>query len=164
MARTTKDQTDKPAVRKGAGIFDFINGMSRDKKSWDSFSETDQKAFSPWLVNRWLSMIPEFTETVNVFQQFTIGILKPREVYMLYSGVLPQQSLYLKYIKGKKDEKYSKDLIEFMKLYYSISKKEVIEYLEILLNTPEGIEEVINILQKYGNDDKKIKKMLKSCD
>ena len=39
-------------------IFNWINQILVDKKPWDSFDESDQKAFSPFIINRWLSMDP----------------------------------------------------------------------------------------------------------
>jgi len=121
----------------------------------------DKKAFQPYMINRWLSMNLELTELVNIFQQYTIGILNSKEVYKLYQGVLPKQSIYVKYVKGAKDDKYNPELLEIMKLYYGVGKTEVKEYLDILMESSNGLEEIINILQKYGNDDKKIKKLLK---
>ena len=62
-------------------IFDWINQMLVTKKHWNDFTEDEQKKFSPFIINRWLSMEPEFIEFVNVFQKYAIGTLKPREVY-----------------------------------------------------------------------------------
>ena len=51
--------------KKGATIFDFIGGVTDKKREWKKWSETDQKKFSPFIVNRWLSMRMELTELVN---------------------------------------------------------------------------------------------------
>ena len=56
-------------------IIDWINQVLVHKKSWDSFNESDQKAFSPFIINRWLSMDEEFIEVVNYFQKYSIGTL-----------------------------------------------------------------------------------------
>ena len=66
-------------------IFDWINQILVHKKTWDSFNETDQKTFSPFIINRLLSMDKEFIEVVNYFQKYSIGILQSREVYKWYS-------------------------------------------------------------------------------
>ena len=44
------------AEKKPATIFEFIDGVTHKKKEWNSWSESDQKRFSPFIVNRWLSM------------------------------------------------------------------------------------------------------------
>ena len=58
------------------------------KKSWGLFSESDQKSFNTFIINRWLSMDEEFVEVVNYFQKYAIGTLEPREVYKWYCEVL----------------------------------------------------------------------------
>ena len=70
--------------KKGASIFDFIDGLTSKKKEWSKWSETDQKRFSPFIINRWLSMRMELTELVNELQTYTIGQLRPEETYKLY--------------------------------------------------------------------------------
>ena len=40
-------------TKKPATIFDFINGMTHQKKAWSEYTETDHKKFSPFIVNRW---------------------------------------------------------------------------------------------------------------
>ena len=75
--------------KKGATIFDFIDGITHKKKEWSKYSETDQKLFSPYIVNRWLSMRQEFCGIVNELQTYTIGLLRPSETYRLYHDLLP---------------------------------------------------------------------------
>ena len=87
-------------------IFDWINQILVHKKPWDSFDESEQKKFSSFIINRWLSMDKEFIEIVNYFQKYSIGTLESREVYKWYCEVLPKGKRFNKYIKGKKDKKY----------------------------------------------------------
>ena len=137
-------------------IFDWINEILVHKKSWDSFNESDQKAFSPFIINRWLSMDEEFIEVVNYFQKYSIGTLEPREVYKWYSDFLPRGKRYSKYIKSKKAKKYDPELISMMCEYFQCSKAEVKENLSLISK-----EEVNQILEKYGFDPKKIKSICK---
>ena len=37
-----------------------------------------------------------------------------------------------KYIKGKKDDKYNSNVLEYLAKYYQVSQREVRDYLEIL--------------------------------
>ena len=89
-------------------IFDWINQILVHKKDWDDFSESDQKSFNAFIINRWLSMDAEFIEIVNYFQKYAIGTLESREVYRWYCDVLPKGKRFNKYIKGKKNKKYDK--------------------------------------------------------
>ena len=137
-------------------IFDWINQILVTKKHWNEFTEDEQKKFSPFIINRWLSMDKDFLEIVNVFQKYSIGTLEPREVYKWYCNILPRGKRFNKYIKGKKDKKYNTELIDIMVTHFECSKSQIQEYLELISKN-----ELVEILQKYGKDEKTIKRLCK---
>lgn len=141
---------------KAKGIFDHLSGIKEKKVAWDSLSEMDTKSFSPFIINRWLSMNLDLLPIINILQKYTIGTLKEREVYKLYYDFLPKEKTFDKYIKGKKEAKYNKELLNHLSNWYGVSHREVEDYLEILSK-----EQVIEILMKYGLTDKESKKLLK---
>tara|TARA_Y100001938_G_scaffold134082_1_gene194176 strand:- start:1719 stop:2168 length:450 start_codon:yes stop_codon:yes gene_type:complete len=147
--------------KKPATIFDHIAGISQRKKPWDKLSEADQKSFAPYIINRWLSMHPDIIETVDALQQYTIGPLSKKHVYQLYYDILPNASVRAKYIKGKKVNKYNKELINFLKDHYQINSREAEEYVDIFIRTNSGIQSLIDIMKIYGKTEKEIKKLLK---
>ena len=61
-----------------------------------------------------------------------------------------------KYIKGKRDKKYDKELIEILIKYFECSKLQTKEYLQLISHN-----ELIEILEKYGIENKKIKRLCK---
>ncbi len=146
MATTKKDKT----------LFQHLSGLKESKTSWDSLSVMDKKTFEPFMVNRFLSMNMGLLELVNELQKFTIGQLSPRDVYKMYLDFLPKKRSFDKYIKGKKDDKYNSNVLEYLAKYYSVSQREVRDYLEILSK-----DNITEILLKYGLDKKEIKKWLK---
>jgi hypothetical protein len=117
-----------------ATIFDFINGVTGKKKAWSEWSSEEQKKFSPFIVNRWLSMRMELTDLVNELQCYTIGQLKPRDTYRLYHELLPNGKSFAKYIKGKKADKYDDKLIKQLSDHFQVSKSEATEYNLMLMN------------------------------
>ena len=137
-------------------IFDWINQILVTKKHWDEFTEDEQKKFSPFIINRFLSMDKDFLEIVNYLQKYAIGTLEPREVYKWYADFLPKGKRFNKYIKGKKDKKYDPELINILVNYLECSKLEVVENLSLISK-----DEVNQILEKYGVDPKKIKSICK---
>mgnify|MGYP001247638613 FL=1 len=137
-------------------IFDWINQILVKKTHWNEFTEDEQKKFSPFIINRWLSMDTEFIEIVNIFQKYAIGTLEPREVYKWYCDVLPKGKRFNKYIKGKRDKKYDKELIQIISEHFQCSKLQTHEYIELI-----NKEELKNILEMYGIDKKKIKRLCK---
>ena len=137
-------------------IFNWINEILVSKKHWNDFTEDEQKKFSPFIINRWLSMDKDFLEIVNYFQKYSIGTLEPREVYKWYCDMLPKGKRFNKYIKSKKEKKYNTELIDIMVKHFECSKSQVKDYLELIQKN-----ELIEILEKYGMNEKTIKRLLK---
>ena len=137
-------------------IVEWINQVLVYKTPWENFDESEQKTFSTFIVNRWLSMDKDFLEIVNFFQKYSIGLLEPKDTYKWYCDVLPKGKRFNRYIKGKKQVKYDKDLISVVCKHYETSKKECVEYIEMLKKS-----ELISMLELYGKNEKEIKKLLK---
>ena len=121
-----------------------------------SFTEDQQKSFNTFIINRWLSMDKEFIEIVNYFQKYSIGTLEPREVYRWYCDILPKGKRFNKYIKGKKDKKYDKELLDIIIKHFECSNIQARENLELI-----NKNDLIQILQMYGTDKKTIKRLCK---
>ena len=141
---------------KAKTLFQHLSGIKEKKARWDSLSQMDKKSFKPFMINRWLSMNMDLLPIVNELQKYTIGTLSPKEVYNLYLDFLPKKKTFDKYIKGKKEGKYNKQLLTYLSNWYSVSQREVMDYLEILSK-----DDVIDILTKYGMTTKEAKKLMK---
>ena len=99
-------------------------------------------------------MDKDFIEIVNVFQKYAIGTLEPREVYKWYCDVLPRGKRFNKYIKGKSEKKFDKELVEIMSSHFECSKLQTKQNLELISR-----EELKSILEMYGKDKKTIKRL-----
>tara|TARA_Y100000114_G_scaffold154454_1_gene176523 strand:+ start:143 stop:574 length:432 start_codon:yes stop_codon:yes gene_type:complete len=143
-------------MKKPKTIFDHLAGITFKKIKWEDLTEADQKSFSPYLINRWLSMSPELIEIVDMFQHYTIGPLTKEHVYKLYFDVLPKGKFFSKYIKGKKSDKYNTELVSFIAKHFEIAKNEAEEYISLL-----DKDQLQSICKKYGKSDKEIKQWLK---
>lgn len=141
---------------KSATIFDFIDGITHKKKRWTEWSDSDQKKFAPFIVNRWLSMRMELIDLVNMLQKYTIGMLTPKETYRVYHELLPQSKGFAKYIKSSKEDTYNPKLIDQLVEHFTISKSEASEYLDLL-----NVEQVTKIISLYGYTDAEIKTLIK---
>jgi hypothetical protein len=98
----------------------------------------------------------EYVDVVNEIQRYN---LKPKELYKLYTNVLPKKKEWLKYVKGKKNMKHPKWLLEVVAKHYESSLKEAQEYAEVFYATEQGKASLKAILQKYGVDPKEISKL-----
>ena len=137
-------------------IVEWINQVLVHKTPWENFDESEQKTFNAFIINRWLSMDKEFIEIVNFFQKYSIGLLEPKDTYKWYCDILPKGKRFNRYIKGKKQLRYDKELISVVCKHYEASKKECVDYIELLSK-----ENLISTLELYGKDKKQIKKLLK---
>ena len=143
-------------VVKAKGLFDHLSGITHLKTPWESLSVMDKKSFETYMVNRFLSMGADNVEIVNIINQYTNGQLTPREVYKFYLDILPKKKSFNKYIKGKSEDKWDKNVIQYLCKYYEVSSREVLDYLDILTK-----DEIKSIIVKYGVDPKEIDKWLK---
>jgi hypothetical protein len=70
--------------------------------------------------------------------------------------MLPRGKRFNKYIKGKKDKKYNSELLDIMVQHFECSKLQVKDYLDLIAK-----DELIEILEKYGMNEKTIKRLCK---
>ena len=145
-------------VIKIKGLFDNITHITQKqtKGYWDSLNETEKKQWSNYMIHRFLSMKMDYVEVVNELQRYN---LKPKELYKLYTNILPKKKEWLRYVKGKKTMKYQKWLLEIVAKYYESSISEAHDYLEIYYSSEQGKADLKSILQKFGIEPKEIKKL-----
>ena len=140
------------------GLFDHITHITQKqtKGYWDSLNETEKKQWSNYMIHRFLSMKMEYVDVVNEIQRYN---LKPKDLYKLYINVLPKKKEWLKYVKGKKNMKYEKWVVEIIAKHYESSLSEAREYLDVFYSTEQNKANLKTILQKYGSDPKEIRKL-----
>jgi hypothetical protein len=134
-------------------IFDFFKQVTTDKKPWSSFTEDEQKAFNPYMLHKIVSMTEAYIEVANIGQ--SLPYTDKEKIYKFYCELLPKKSIYSKYVKGTKT-KLNEDLLGYVSKFYECSFREAEEYIQILKK-----EDMYDILNRYGIEDKEIKKLLK---
>ena len=145
------------AVKK---LFDHLNAITseQDPNYFNKLSEEDLKSWSNFMVNRFLSMKPEWVELVATLLPLS-QTLSPKEMYKLYINVIPKGKYFLKYVKGKSEDKYEQFIVDLLKKEYYCSENQAIEYLEVLYSSREGREYLKYVSEKYGVDKKQITKL-----
>jgi len=141
-------------------LFDHLNAITAEQNPnyFDSLSEEDLKSWSNFMINRFLSMKPEWVELIASLLPLT-QTLQPKEMYKLYISVLPKGKQYLKYTKGKSEDKYEEFLVELIKKDFGVPESQALEYIDILYSTREGRENIKYICEKYGIEKKQITKL-----
>jgi len=145
------------AVKK---LFDHLNAITseQDPNYFNKLSEEDLKSWSNFMVNRFLSMKPEWVELVATLLPLS-QTLSPKEMYKLYINIIPKGKYFLKYVKGKSEDKYEQFIVDLLKKEYDCSENQAIEYLEVLYSSREGREYLKYVSEKYGIDKKQITKL-----
>ena len=127
-------------------IFDWLKEVTYNKTPWNNFTSDQIKSFEPYMVNRFLSMNPDYSELVNYVQ--TIPYTEKEKYYRIYCEFTPKKQFFQKYIKSTKKSP-PKDIIEQISKYYECSFGEAENYSYILGDN--GIKE---ILTKLGYESK----------
>ena len=141
-------------------LFDHITNITsvQNPKYWDALTDADKKTWSNYMIHRFLSMNPDWIEVLSEIQPYT-QVLEPKQLYLSLIGIIPKGRYFLKYTKGKKENKYESFLVDIIKQDFMCSSKQAEDYCEILYSTREGRENVKYICQKYGIDKKQITKL-----
>ena len=142
---------------KKKSLFDHIKEITSVQKSdyWEKISEEDKKTWSNYMVHRFLSMKMEWVELVNELQKYN---LKPKDLYKLYTNVLPKGKQWLRYTKGRNQMEHPQWLINLVAVHMKSSKKEAYDAVEMYMLTEGGMLELGEICRKYGVEPKMIEK------
>jgi len=136
-------------------IFDWIKQINNYKKPWESFSDGDKKAFQPYMINRFLSMDAELLPLVNHFQKYSLSLTSPRDVYKFWCSVIPKNSKFNRYVKGKKESEYPDWLVELASKHLNLSKRDAVEGLRLIND-----KEIFKLFcSQYGVSKDKMKKI-----
>lgn len=117
-------------------IFDHLKNITTTKGPY-----LGDEGWNNWMINRYLSMDPDYCEVVNLVQKNTWQ-MKGEYLYNLYKDLIPQQYKFLKYIKSSKKSDYKLDEVEAVQAYFEVSKKQAKEYIDML--PPEELESIIS--------------------
>lgn len=137
-------------------LWDWLNQLTYEKKSWSSFTEDQQSSFNPYMVHRFISMYNGYIDIANVAQK--IPLTEKEKVYTIYKTLLPKKKMYLKYVKNQNQNNY-KEIAEYLSDYFEVSLGEADEYVYILQKY--GVRD---ILWKMGVSEEETEKLIKKAE
>jgi hypothetical protein len=114
-------------------IFDYISNILFTKKENCFSTLDDEKQFSPYLLNRWLSMYGKSTILAcDIANKYTQVFNNKAECYKFLSAIFPKVSQKkIEYIKKKKTEEDNTDFLLIAK-NKELSIREVKYYIDLL--------------------------------
>ena len=128
--------------------FDHIKNLHTKQRSWDDFNDEEKKSFNIFIINKALSMNPNYLDIVNMVQRYTNNLLDPKEVFNLYFNLLPDKFRFYKWIKGTKDKNIEK--YQILAQHFECSSREAKDYMELL-----DKKEINKILKLYKDGTSK---------
>lgn len=136
-------------------IFDLANDILVKKRDWSELSDEDKKAFTPFMVIKFMGMNQDLCVTMNELQVDDILVLSTKDCYNIIKDFTPKGRKYLSYIKNTTKQS-NPELISYIARYFECSMREASEYLLFLSK-----EDIKEILSNFSLEDKEISKMLK---
>lgn len=129
-------------------IFDHANQImvGKDPLYFSKISEEDKKSWSNWMINKILSMTPEYCESINEIQRYQF--LEPELYYKILIELIPKRKVFSKYIKSSKNSKFSEEDLVILGKYFMISSREIKEYSDLIS------EELLNQIYKEHGIEK----------
>ena len=143
---------------KRKSLFDHVNQITsvQNPNYWEDISDEDKKTWSNYMINRFLSMKSDWIELINEVQRYP---LQPKELYKIYTSILPKKKQWLRYIKGDKKMKYPKWVYETVAKHLQISIREASDAVDMYELSHGGQAELTDILVKYGRTVEEIRKI-----
>ena len=143
---------------KKKSLFDHVNQVTsvQNPNYWDEISDEDKKSWSNYMINRFLSMKSDWIDLVNEVQKYP---LEPKELYKVYTSILPKKKQWLRYIKGDKKMDYPKWVYEIVAKDMQVSMREAVSAVEMYDMSHGGQAELGDILLKYGTEEKEVRKL-----
>ena len=131
--------------------FDHIKNLHTKQKRWEDFNDEEKKSFNVFIINKGLSMNPDYLGIVNMVQNFTglNQVISPKEVFNIYFNLLPNKFKFYKWIKGTKTKK-DKEKAEYLAMHFKVSIREAYDYLQIL-----DRKTVKSIIKNYKNESQR---------
>ena len=131
--------------------FDHIKNLHTKKKRWEDFNDEEKKSFNVFIINKGLSMNPNYLGIVNMVQNFTglNQIISSQEVFNIYFDLLPNNFRFYKWIKGEKTKK-DKEKVEYLAMHFKVSTREAYDYLQLL-----DRKTINSIIKNYKNESQR---------
>lgn len=130
-------------------LFDWLNEITYNKRSWNSFTDEDKNEFNVFMINRFISMNPDYISVVHLIQQYPNCPIS--HIYKFYCDLLPKKKGFFKYIKSS--IKWEKETVDKIADYYKCSTREAKEYIGIL--DDNQIKDILNVGTSSKNKKKK---------
>jgi hypothetical protein len=135
--------------------FQWTEHIIKHKTHYSKFARDDWKDFNQFMINRILSMNPNYLEVVDYISGLKID--GNEKIYRVYCDIIPKSNkVFFSYIKSQA-QNHNKELLKYISNYYLCGFNEASDYIDIM-----GEDEMKMLLEKYGLENKEINKLIKT--
>lgn len=115
-------------------VFDLIKDILHTKEKNCFSSIDDEKQFSPYIVNRWISMYNKsIIQHCDIINRYLSVFENKRDSYNFFSAVFPKvPHKQINYIKKKKNEDTTDDMYKKIAKNLELSTREIKTYVDLL--------------------------------
>lgn len=158
MAKPKKVVKKESVKDRRMSLWDHIKHIYeiQDVDYYEKLSDSDRRSYEPYMINRFISMNPDWIEVIDYIQKFYN--IDNKLHYRLLIEFIPKGRYYIPYIKGS-PSKYTKELISLISNHYEVKLSEAEEYITIICYAKDGIDEIKRICSMYGKTKKEIDEM-----
>lgn len=110
-------------------IFDILNLMESTKPSWDELTDEQKKAYSPFMINRFVSSKKQY---LPILAKVATLKLTPEQHYTLINSLLSPQKHYFDYKAYKTTKMYTDEQLYALRQEFKIGNKDAKRYAEFL--------------------------------
>jgi hypothetical protein len=142
------------------GLFDHVKQIRGEKHPdyYNILSEQERAEFDQYMILRALSMDPDCLDYLSSFAKY-LELIPNDKFYRVCCDLTPGPRQYFKWIKSTKTF-YDSDLLDYVSSYYKVSRREAIDYCDLLVKLDKK-SELAKILDSYGLTEKEKQKLLK---
>jgi len=125
-------------------IYQYLKAATVEKKDLDFNNNEVNDDYSPFIVNRFVSMVEYFVPLINAINKYDV----PKSVHYNYlKNSLPKRYISFKYIRKKKDLTLTEK--KCIAHYFEIGLKEADYYIKMM--EQEDIKKILEIYE-YGKN------------
>lgn len=157
MKKEKTKNTSKKA--KKLSVFDHVKEIRQiqDPDYYINLSENDKATFNLFIILRALSMDSELVEDMASLYQY-LDKIPPAQFYTLLIAMVPKSNRFYPWVKSK-SFKHKQELIEVVAKRFQVSKRQANAYINILIKSNDGQNELVEICQAFGLTEDEINKL-----
>jgi hypothetical protein len=141
---------------KKKSLFDHVKHIRQvqDPNYYINLSEDDRKSFNHFMILRALAMDESLVEDISQLFQIFDKIPSP-QFYQFLIALVPRNNRFCPWVKSKV-MKHKPALLGYVAKRFQVSKYQANDYVNLLLRTEKGQEELVAICKTFGLEDKEV--------